>query len=425
MLRERSHAVILSLVALIVATLAPNSAIAQSASQYSDASAVRPVFPPINLEIEAPSLDFTRDVAKLLNDFHDEYRGFKKELSRDYHLQYSMPVSIIPQWGTPKGGPGVVQLFYVPNVVWSPFTDTAVGSGAFTFTMQQTQFWTKVNSATQQAQLGLITPPNVQTTNLREYNQLMYTHSLRDGLNWLSVTVGQYFFAAYESNQYAGNVQTNFISYPLAQNATQTYANGGLGAYAQAATRDQQFTFAAGFQAATNVAGDALSTRGFSTGKYAYFVAGEWAPNFLAGGAYSLLGYSQPSVPQQPSNSHGVSFSAAQNIDAKWGLFLRANGASGTAIPIETSVAWGGICNNPFGRNKLDQAGLGMFWDKTNLKAVAQPARNAERGAELYYNYALFKALWLTPDIQIYFDPALKPGAGPAAVFTIRTTALF
>jgi carbohydrate-selective porin OprB len=56
---------------------------------------------------------------------------------------------------------------------------------------------------------------------------------------------------------------------------------------------------------------------------------------------------------------------------------------------------------------------------------VGQPARNANGGAELYYNYAFFKALWLTPDIQLYFDPALKPGAGPAAVFTIRTTAFF
>ena len=66
-----------------------------------------------------------------------------------------------------------------------------------------------------------------------------------------------------------------------------------------------------------------------------------------------------------------------------------------------------------------------MFWDKTNLKAVAQPSRNAEWGAEVYYNYALFKALWLTPDIQLYFNPALKPGAGPAAVFTVRTSAFF
>jgi len=120
-----------------------------------------------------------------------------------------------------------------------------------------------------------------------------------------------------------------------------------------------------------------------------------------------------------------VSFNAVQNIDAKWGLFLRANGASGTAIPIETSVAWGGIRNNPFLRNKLDQVGFGVFWDKTNLKAVAQPARNAEWGAELYYSYTVFKGLRLTPDIQLYLDPALKPGAGPAAVFTVRTTAFF
>jgi carbohydrate-selective porin OprB len=104
---------------------------------------------------------------------------------------------------------------------------------------------------------------------------------------------------------------------------------------------------------------------------------------------------------------------------------MRANTASGTLIPIETSVAWGGIYNNPFGRNKLDQVGLGVFWDKTNLKAVNQPARNAEWGSELYYNYVLFKGLWLTPAVQLYFEPALHPGAGPAAVFTIRTTAFF
>jgi hypothetical protein len=72
---------------------------------------------------------------------------------------------------------------------------------------------------------------------------------------------------------------------------------------------------------------------------------------------------------------------------------------------------------------KLDQVGLGIFWDKTNLKAVAQPARNAEWGAQLYYNYTISKGLWVTPNIQLYFDPALNPGAGPAAVFTIRTTA--
>jgi len=409
--------------------LAATSVMAQSDPQSDDVStsptAARPKRKPINLEIEAPALDFMQDITEVLNDFHDDYRRFKKELRRDYNLEYSMQVSIFPQWATPNGGPGIVQLAYAPNIVWSPFTDTAVGSGSLTFAIEQTQYWTKATTASQQTRLGQITPPNNQIMNLRQYNQLIYTHTLPDGWDWLSVTVGQYTFAAYDSNQYAGNALTNFISYPLTQDGTQTYPNGGLGAYAQAATPDQQFIFAGGFQGATNVAGNALSTRGFQTGKYAYFMAGEWAPNFLGGGAYSLLGYSQPPVPQQPSNSPGVSFNAVQNIDAKWGLFLRTNGASGTANPIETSVAWGGIYNNPLGRNKLDQIGLGIFWDKTNLKAVGQPARNAEWGAELYYSYTVFKGLRLTPDAQLYCDPALHPGAGPAAVFTIRTTAFF
>ena len=402
---------------------------AQSAPSFITGSIRPPGAPPINkpidLEIEALSTDFMQDITKILNDIHDEYLGFKKELRSDYNISYSMQVSIFPQWGVPKGGPGTVELVYAPDVTWNPFTNTAIGSGSFNVAVQQNQFWTKANATSQQARLGLITQPNDWGVSGYQYNQLMYTHTLPGSWSWLSVTVGQYTFLAYDDNLYAGNAQTNFISLPLAQSATQTYPQGGLGAYAQAATPNGQFAVAGGFQGATSVTGESLTTRGFSTRKYAYFGEGEWWPNFLDGGDYSILGFTQPSVPQQPTNSQGVSFNGVQKIDKKWGLFLRANGASGTAIPIEASVAWGGIYNNPFERNKLDQVGLGIFWDKTNLKAVAQPARNAEWGAELYYSYTIFKGLRLTPDIQFYFDPALKPGAGPAAIFTIRTTAFF
>ena len=253
----------------------------------------------------------------------------------------------------------------------------------------------------------------------------MYTQTLPGSWSWLSVAVGQYTFLAYDDNEYADNAQTNFISLPLAQSATQTYSNGALGAYAQAAIPNGQFTFAGGFQGATDVTGQILTTRGFSTGKYAYFAAGEWTPNFVEGGSYGLLGYAQPSVPQQPSSSKGISFSGVQDIGPKWGVFLRANHASGSAIPIATSVAWGAIYNDPLGRNPLDRVGLGMFSDKTNFKALGQPARNTEWGTELYYHYTIFKGLRLTPDIQFYFDPALNPRAGAAAVLTIRTTAFF
>jgi hypothetical protein len=100
--------------------------------------------------------------------------------------------------------------------------------------MQQTQFWTKTTTKSQQARLRLITPPN-------------------DCCLLTAINVPVMFKPT--------------ISYPLAQNGTQTYPYGALGAYAQAATPDQQFTLGGGFQSATNVAGNALSTRGFATGK--------------------------------------------------------------------------------------------------------------------------------------------------------------
>src|SRR5215472_2650761 len=137
------RAIIPALTALIVVAVAAGSAMAQTQSQSGDTvgepPAPRPKHKPIDLDIEAPSFDFTQDVAKFLNDFHDDYRGFKRELRRDYDLHYSMLVSIFPQWGTPTGGPGVVQLAYDPNILWRPFKNTAVGSGSLTFSMLQTE----------------------------------------------------------------------------------------------------------------------------------------------------------------------------------------------------------------------------------------------------------------------------------------------
>ena len=51
--------------------------------------------------------------------------------------------------------------------------------------------------------------------------------------------------------------------------------------------------------------------------------------------------------------------------------------------------------------------------------------RSAECVGELYYNYTIFKALQITPDIQVYVKPALAPNTNVAAVFSIRTTLNF
>src|SRR6266478_2569270 len=107
-----------------------------------------------------------------------------------------------------RGGTDVVQLVYSSNLTWNPFTNTAIGSGSFNFSFLQDQFWTKANTASQQARLGLITTPNNWSVNGYQYNQIMYTHTLPGSWNWLSVTVGQYTFLAYDDNEYADNAQT-------------------------------------------------------------------------------------------------------------------------------------------------------------------------------------------------------------------------
>lgn len=372
-----------------------------------------------NLTQPADSTDFPQAITATLNGAFDQYLAFKTRVQNDTNVQFSMPFTVFGQWGTPNGGRSVGEIVYSPTIVWTPFTNTAVGSGVFTFSFQWNQFWTRASTGSQQTRMGMLTGPNDWAANGYQYPQLTYTQIFPG--DWLAVSVGQYSFALGDGNVYAGNPQTNFINYALAQNGTQTYANAGTGTYA-VITPSSTIRFAAGLQSATDVTGRALTTNGFSDGEIAYALFAQWQPTWLEGGAYSILYYDQPAVPRQPASSRGVSFSAMHNLNTTYGLFLRANNASGSTSPIETSIVFGGIMNNPFGRNRLDQAGLGLAWNKTNHSTVGGQARNAEWDAELYYNYTVFKAMQLTPDVQIYANPVFTRETGIAAVFSLRVT---
>ncbi|HEY1260203.1 MAG TPA: carbohydrate porin [Stellaceae bacterium] len=365
------------------------------------------------------------DVGLRLDPLYDRYLAWKEGLQNSYGLEYYVQASLLPQWGTPHAGPAVFDFIWTPTIIWKPFTDTPIGSGLFTFSAQQNQFWTKANTSSQQVRAGLLTPPSDWFTDTIDYAQLTYTHTFPGAWRWLSTTVGQYSFGTWDANQYAGNAQTNFVNYALAQNGTQNYVSGDLGAYAEATAAAADLLFAGGFQGATNFAGSTITTRSLAQDKLAYFLAARWSPTLLAGGSYGLLWDTQPAIPaSELSSSRGLSFNAVQNLNTQWGLFLRANTATGNSTSIATSVAWGAIRNDPFGRDPLDQAGLGVAWSKTNHAAVVTPARNAEWIAEAYYSYTIFKGLQIAPDLQFYFDRALG-AAGPEAVLTLRATANF
>ena len=142
-------------------------------------------------------------------------------------------------------------------------------------------------------------------------------------------------------------------------------------------------------------------------------MAGEWAPNFLGGGSTVFSGTashvcreSRATARECRSTRYRISirnggsfYGRTRRAEPRPRSKLRSRGVGSTTIPsaATTSTRWGSA----------------SFWDKTNLKVVTKPARNAEWGAEFYHNYVLFKGLWFTSDIQVHFAPALHPGAGP------------
>jgi Carbohydrate-selective porin, OprB family len=368
--------------------------------------------------------------ASSLDAPYDEYLEFKRGISDNYNLDFSLDFSIYPQTAAPNGGKPIWLFVYSPNVTWKPFTNTAVGSGQIDFVFQQQAFTSSANTETQAARLGLITFPSDWASDGYSWYTIAYTHTLPGDMNWLSFTGGQYNLFSFDPNEYAANAQIDFIGYSFAQDATQTFPNAGLGGYMQATLgKGGQFRLASGFQGAANPSGQSISVQGYQNGELLYWGNAQWTPN-CAGwgqGIYSLLAYHQPFIPMISDSSTGISFSASQEITEQWGAFLRLSNATGNDLAVRASIAFGGVRNDPFGHNPSDQAGLGFAWNKTNHSNVGMlpgGIRDGEWTSELYYRYTVFKGLSLTPDVQIFFNPSLAPQSG-AAVFTLRSTLSF
>lgn len=369
-----------------------------------------------------------REQQSLVRDVEDadkRYSRAKKQIEDATGIAYTMTASGTSQWGTPDGGYGAVQGLFTPAVNWKAFDEPAFGAGSFQFYYFATHYWSGATAASQQARLNLNGPINDYPANALTFAQVSYTHDFPG--KWLSVTVGQFPISNFDGNAYANNQQVNFLGYSLAQNGSQNYSLGSLGAYAQL-NPTKEIALAGGFQDANNLAGNYILFSTAGQGQYAWFGYGAWSPTFakLGQGEYALLYYNLPSVVLQPQASSGLSFSASQPFGAHWGAFLRANTAWNSSWYIQSSVAGGAVYNNPLGREPLDQIGLGVAWNRTNTNLYAGAfARQSETMVELYWTWTTFRRLQITPDAQLYLQPALTPTQQLAAVFSLRLSMFF
>ncbi len=357
-------------------------------------------------------------------DFGKEYSDFKNWLNKKYNLDYSVDVSYMAQRGTPSGKKTSYQTIIYPSLTWTAFQNE-YGTASVNMAYNIVRYG-GISGQHLANNLGTATGLNDSMSAENSFDEFYVTYQLPDKWQWLTLAVGQFPLYNFDGTVYASNQQVNFINEALSQNASSTYPTASMGAYVQIVPNDE-WAFAFGGQDATNISGESLKTH-FGQEHYTSFASLSYTPtiNHLGAGQYSVLVYNQPWVDAQKETTNGWSLNFSQNLGEKWAVFARLNGVSGNQAIIDRSLVLGGVYNNPLECNPLDQIGFAVAYNQINEDAVGNALNHGDETVlEAYWAFGISKWMTLTPDVQIYFNPAENPKSDHAAVFSLRTTFFF
>ncbi|MBO7243954.1 MAG: carbohydrate porin [Alphaproteobacteria bacterium] len=352
-----------------------------------------------------------------------EYQKAKQRFQEATGISYTIDASILGQRGAPNGKITPWQTGYYGSLNWDLFQSERFGSGSIQASYTLIRYWNK-NASILGNNIGVATPLNDYTQKANYFDQLSYTQNFAGRLSSLSVTLGQFPLYNFDGTEYNSNQQINFINEALSQNLTGVYATAGLGGYITWSP-SALFSASLGFQDATNISGNRITTKNFSDKKFTSFFSATYSPtNKLGELQVSLLLYHQPSVEEQPEKTNGWSLNIQQNIGKKWAVFGRANGVGKALTGFNQSYMLGAVYNNPLNRNALDQIGFAYAFNKID-KEVMQSQRKFENVLEGYWSWGIGSNLIVTPDIQFYIHPALNQKSKTATVTSLRATFMF
>ena len=358
--------------------------------------------------------------------WYDQYTTWKNNLQNETGFSYTLDLSLLAQRGAPNGKGTALQFQSYPSISWQLFNNE-YGSGTINASYTPTRYWSSTDGQDISNRIGVLSPINDYTTKSNSFDELSYTQEFWGSMSWLSVTIGQFPMYNFDGTTYNSNQQINFVNYALSQNASSTYPTASLGAYATF-TINPEWQINVGMQDANNVTGTSISASDFGKGKYTSFASVSYTPMIkgLGMGQYSVLLYNQPGVDEQPGTSNGWSINMEQAVSDKIAVFGRINGAKNSPSQIEQSYMIGSVLNNPLGRNELDQVGTAIAVNKANLDVIGKEnTRDYETVIEAYWAWGIENWMTITPDIQMYFYPALDDSHNFATVASLRTTLLF
>ncbi|MBO5037864.1 MAG: carbohydrate porin [Alphaproteobacteria bacterium] len=355
----------------------------------------------------------------------DSYQDFKNYLDKKYGFDYNFDVSVLAQRSSPNGEHNAVQAYLYPSFMWTTFNNE-YGVGALNFAYTIIRYGNH-DASDLGTNSGFVTPINDYPANQNEFSELYYTYQPSGKWNWLTLGLGQFPIYNFDGTDYDANQQVNFLNDSLAQNASASYTQAGVGAYAQI-TPNNRWSFAFGGQDATNV--DAVSVRfnHLDEKHYTTFGYAAYTPTIKGVGdaEISILVYNQPGVTAQPQTTNGWSLNLSQDIGKKLSLFARVNEVSGSVEEIRQSWVLGGVYNNPLNRNSLDQIGLAYAYNKLDEAAVGEKLNHkAEQIIEAYWAWGIGDMLTITPDVQMYINPALNQKSDYGFATGLRATVFF
>ncbi len=355
----------------------------------------------------------------------ENYQDFKNKLDKEYGFDYNFDISVLEQRSSPNGEHNAVQAYLYPSFMWTTFNNE-YGIGALNFAYTIIRYGNH-NGNDLANNSGFVTPLNDYSGNEDEFSELYYTYQPAGKWNWLTLGLGQFPIYNFDGTNYDANQQVNFLNDALAQNASASYTQAGLGIYAQISPNNK-WSFAFGGQDGTNIDATSVRFNHLDEKHYTTFGYIAYTPTIkgLGDSEISLLAYNQPGVHEQPETTNGWSLNISQDIGEKVSLFARLNEVSGSVESIRQSWVFGGVYKNPLNRNSLDQIGLAYAYNKLDEKAVGQTLKHKEEQiVEAYWAWGIGNMLTLTPDVQFYINPALNQKSDYGFVTSLRATVFF
>lgn len=371
------------------------------------------------------------DVWNTLSETPHSYTNWKAELHNQYGFDYRIRAGFMAQRAAPNGENTAFRDKYEIEAGWHLFTSDTWGDGSVQFLYEDINY-SHLDATKLGQRVGILEPINDDALRREYFKRLTYTHRLPGKLKNVSLSFGQFLIGNFGNASYKSKPLYYFNNFSLAKNMTKAYPTGGVGGYVTYRPVPN-LTVITGLQDTTNYFPQNISVKNIKDNKWTNFLYASWTPHLTDYGKTVITGwvYHSPAIPKYSGQfnkafskpADGWAFTIRQDIN-KWTLFGKINGSTGNRMCIEQSYVLNVMYNNPLNRNHLDQIGIGFAANKVsgmNPNAV----RSWENVLETYWTWGVSDFMTITPDVQLYINPALTKKRNTAMVGSIQTKFLF